>query len=124
MCPVVCSAVNLLTTQEDKLCDLGYLEFEVVTEHLILDVLMVGTEERKRGGGRKGRKEGREEEGGREGSLEKQTDIDFGGKDNGVTNLPEMGESKKGIKLLQTTIRMVLLLVPFEIILIKKNYMR
>lgn len=64
MCPVVCSAVNLLTTQEDKLCDFGYLEFEVVTEHLILDVLIVGSEERKRGGGRKGRKEGREEEGG------------------------------------------------------------
>ena len=65
--------------------------------------------------------EGRREKKRREGSLEKQTDTGFGGEDNGVTNLTEMGESKKRINLLQTRIPMVHLPVPFEIIFIQKN---
>lgn len=64
----MCPAVNLLAAQEDELCDLEYLEFEVGTEHLILDALRVGPKERKRevgrkegrgGGRRRGRREGR-----------------------------------------------------------------
>ena len=67
------------------------------------------------------RTEGRREKNQREGSLEKQTDTGFGGEDNGITNLTEMG--KKRIKLLQTRIQMVHLPVPFEIIFIQKNCM-